>query len=167
MAAQEKLISLVNRIGEIATGVQSKLTWFLGLGVVATLALAWKFYSVDSALWWNIVKCGFVSLPALIWGFVWLVLNQLSEAPALVAELASADDGVFSNLDELSIREPNGLRGVFSTLAAFQREDGLEVVFETIGGVSLIANPLFAIVAFIAMVILGMLILIAPLVLLF
>jgi len=160
-------MSLITRVGEIATSLQSKLTWFLGIGVVATLMLAWEIYSSDSALWWNVLKCGLVSLPALIWVFVWLVLNQLREAPALVAELTSDDDGVFNNLQELSVRKPSGLRGLFSTLAAFQREDGFEIVFETIGGLSLIANPLFAIVAFISMAALGMLILIAPLILLF
>jgi len=162
----EKLTTVVGRIGEIAAGVQSKLRWFLAIGFIATLILLWQAYTPDGALWWNITKCGLISMPVLILGFVWSVLNQLREAPSLVAELTSDDKGLFANFDELSIREPNGLRGVFSTVAAFRREDGLSVVFDTIGGISLIANPVFALLAFIAMGLLLMLILIAPLALL-
>lgn len=167
MTVGDKQASLLNRIAKIAASLQSKLTWFLRLGGLATLILVWEVYSHDAPIWWNVMKCGFVSLPALVWGFVWLVLNQLREAPALVSELAADDDGVFANLDELSLRQANGLRGLFNTLAAFRREDGFEVVFETISGVSLIANPLFAIVAIVAMGVLALLIFIAPLLLLF
>lgn len=166
-STKEKVIALVNRIGEIASKLLAKITWFVVAGLIASVGLAWELYSSDSALWWNIIKCGFVALPALIWAFVWFVLSQLRDAPELVANLAQDEDGVFSNLDEFSIKEPNGLRGVFSTLSAFSKEDGLSVIFDTIGGITLIANPVFAIIAFVAMAILFLLILIAPFVLLF
>lgn len=165
--AKARVVSLVSRIGEIAEGALAKITWFVVVGVLASGGIAWKLYSPDSALWWNLIKCSFVLLPALIWALVWFVLSQLRAAPELVAELAEDDDGLFSNLDKFSLQEPNGLRGVASTLNEFRKEDGLSVIFDTIGGITLIANPLFAMLALLAMVVLFLLILIAPFVLLF
>lgn len=166
-SARARVVSLVNRIGEIAEGALAKITWFVVIGVLASGGIAWKLYSADSALWWNLIKCGLVLLPALIWALVWFVLSQLRAAPALVADLAQDDDGLLSNFDKFSLQEPNGLRGVASTLNEFRKEEGLSVIFDTIGGIALIANPLFAVVALLAMVGLFSLILIAPFVLLF
>ena len=166
LTAKARVVSLVSRIGEIAEGALAKITWFVVVGVLASGGIAWKLYSPDSALWWNLIKCSFVLLPALIWALVWFVLSQLRAAPELVAELAEDDDGLFSNLDKFSLQEPNGLRGVASTLKEFRKEDGLSVIFDTIGGITLIANPLFAMLALLAMVVLFLLILIAPFVLL-
>jgi len=166
-SAKARVIALVSRIGEIAEGALAKITWFVIAGLVASAGLGWKLYSADSALWWNIVKCTLVILPALIWALVWFVLSQLRDAPKLVASLAEDDDGVFSNLDQFSLKEPSGLRGVASSLNEFRKEDGLSVIFDTVGGITLIANPLFVLVAFLAMIILFLLILIAPIVLLF
>ena len=166
MTAIQQLTLVVNKIGDIANGLQSKLSYFIGIGLLASSALAWKLFSLESALWWNIIKCGVVLLPAVIWVIVWLVLNQLRDAPNLVAELASDENGVLANLNDFSLKEPNGLRGVFSTIREFRNEDGLEVVFDTVSGVALIANPLFAVLAFLSMAVLSLLIVITPFVLL-
>lgn len=167
MSAIEQLTGVINKIGEIANGVQRKISYFVALSLVASSALAWHFFSLESAVWWNALKCGVVLLPALIWVIVWFVLDQLREAPNLVAELRQDENGVLANLTDFSLKEPEGLRGVFSTIKEFRKEEGFEVIFDTISGVALIANPLFAILAFVSMVVLGMLILITPFVLLF
>ncbi len=167
MSAIEQLTGVINKIGEIANGVQRKISYFVAFGLVASSALAWNLFSQESAVWWNALKCGVVLLPALIWVIVWFVLDQLREAPNLVAELRQDENGVLANLTDFSLKEPEGLRGVFSTIKEFRKEEGFEVVFDTISGVALIANPLFAILALLSMVVLGMLILITPFVLLF
>jgi len=148
MNAKEQLTRVVDKIGDIANGLQSKLRCFVVVGLAASLALAWKVFSFDSTVWWNLLKCGAVLLPSLIWVLVWFVLNQLRDAPTLVSELAADENGVLANLNEFSLKEPNGLRGVFSTVRAFRKEDGLEVIFDAVSGVALIANPLFAVLAF-------------------
>lgn len=166
MQAIERLVQVVDKIGDIANALQSKLRYFVVVGGCASLALAWKVFSSESAVWWNVLKCGSVLMPAMVWVIVWVVLNQLREAPNLVAELASDENGVLASLTEFSIEEPKGLHGVFSTIRAFRKDDGLDVVFDTISGVALIANPLFAALAFLSMAVLSVLILITPLILL-
>ena len=167
MSSVERLTLVVNKIGEIANGLQRKLSYFVVLGLVASLALAWKAFTPESVFWWNALKCGVLLLPSLVWVIVWFVLDQLREAPNLVAELSHDENGVLANLGDFSLKEPEGLRGVFSTIKEFRKEEGFEVVFDTISGVALIANPLFAILAFLSMAVLMVLILITPFVLLF
>lgn len=167
MASRVDILSLLDRIAGIAGSLKTKLVYLLGAGTVATFYLAWQLYSAESALWWNILKCSLVILPTLVWAFIWSVLAQLQDAPSLVAKLVEDDQGVFSNIESLSLREPSGLTGVFSTLRAFRRDDGFSVVFETIGGVGLLANPLFAFIAFATLALLFLLILVALLVLIF
>ena len=161
MSAAETLIKVVDRVAEIAAGVKRKLGYFVFVGVVASGFLSWLVYSAEAELWWNGLKAALIFIPAVVWMFIWSVLNQLQDAPVLVSQLVADDEGLFSNFDELSLSEPNGLSGVFSTLRAFRKEDGLEVVFDTLGGVTLLANPLFAIFAFANWVILFMLTMVA------
>jgi len=165
MHVAEQLKRVLDRIADIANSLQTKLAYLLGIGVIASAALAWNFFSSESALWWNVVKCGLVVFPVVVWILIWFVLNQLRDAPSLITELANDDEGVFANLGDFSVKEPDGLRGIFSTIKEFRKEDGFDVIFDTISGIALIANPLFAILAFLSMVLLLILIVITPFVL--
>jgi hypothetical protein len=157
----------VNRIGEVADGLASKVKWFALIGLAASAGLAIKLYSAESALWWNVIKCGVVSLPALIWLFVWFVLEQLREGPDKLAELSQGGaDELYQQL-KTSVSEPSGLRGLYSTVKALRQADGVGAIFDTIGGIGLMVNPLFALLALIAMLLLILMMLIAPLVWLF
>lgn len=167
MSAIDTVYRVVERVADIAGSVKRKLSYFVIVGLAATVYLAWLVYSPDSSLGWNVFKWGVLAIPALVWAFVWSVLAQLQEAPALVSQLVEDDDGVFSNLESLSLSEPKGLSGVFSTLREFRQEDGLSTVFETLSGIGFLANPLFAIFAFAALAILFTFILIALAILIF
>ena len=167
MSAADTIIRTVNRVAVIAGSIKRKLAYFVFAGMLACGFLAWSVYSSESALWWNVVKCTLLLLPALVWAFIWSVLAQLQEAPVLVSQMVENDNGLFNNLEHLSLREPNGLSGVFSTLREFRQEDGLSVVFDTLGGVSLLSNPLFAIFAFANWAILFTLMVVALMVLIF
>jgi hypothetical protein len=111
--------------------------------------LAWQAYSADSALWWNITKCSLISLPALLWGFVWTVLRQLREAPTLAASLVARDDGVMSRFSDSDLPDKSGISGLFNTLKAFREESGVWIVLDTIGNVTLLGNPLFIALCFV------------------
>ena len=158
---------MVDRIAAIARGTERKISYLVAGGFAASLYLAWELYSVDSALWWNAIKCGLVLLPALIWVFVWFVLRQLGDAPEAVSRMATAEDGLVANVKMLTEERPKGLRGVFRTLRVIQQEEAFSVVFDTIGGITLLANPIFALVAFIAAAILLLLFIIAVLLIVF
>lgn len=161
MSALDTVSKVVDQVAEIAAGIKRKLSYFVLLGLVATGYLGWLVYSPESATWWNVFKCSVLAMPALIWAFIWSVLAQLQQAPALVSQLVDDDDGLFANLEHLSLSEPQGLSGVFNTLREFKQEDGLSVVFETLSGVGLLANPLFAILAFAASTVLFIFILVS------
>lgn len=165
MPLQQEIIELVQRVADIAGATQRSVSYLVFAGLLASAGLAWELYTPGGLLWWNIVKCGLILLPAIVWLFVWLVLNQLQEAPNLVAELAQQEEGMLNNLHNLSFSQPNGLKGVFTTLREFRKEDGLSIIFDTIGGISLLANPLFALMAFISAALLVLLIIAAPLIL--
>jgi len=162
----QELTELLQRVSELAASAQRKIGYLIVVGLAASAYLAWRLFDAESAVWWNAIKCGAVMLPALLWCFVWTVLNQLQEAPELVAKLSDPQDGVLTNLDSLSLKKPEGLRSLFSTLRRFRQEEGFEVVFETISGITLLANPVFAATAFVCVALLMLFIIVAPLVLL-
>lgn len=167
MAIQSEVIEFLERLANVANGVQRKLSWLIGLGLVSSAVLAWQAYGLDSATWWNVVKCGLIMLPSLVWALVWNILGQLKEAPELAGTLASRDDSLFQNIQKSSFSDAISVRSIFSTLRAFRQEEGLGVVLDTIGNVTLLANPLFAIFAFIMMTIMIIFIVISPIILLF
>jgi hypothetical protein len=167
MSANEELFRVVNKIGEVANAIEVKIRYFVMLGIVASSALSWTVFSVESAVWWNVLKVSMISMPALIWLLIWYVLGQLREAPELLAQLMHDEGGDLANINSFSVKEPDGLRGLLSAVREFQREDGLEIVFDTISGVTLISNPFFVLLGFLSMAALSILILIAPLLLLF
>jgi hypothetical protein len=166
LSSLDKLLAVAERIGSIADSTQRKCRYFVLIGAVASAVLAFYAFSIDSLWWWNALKMGVLLLPAIIWCVVLLVLNQLKEAPELISQLVNDDSGLVENIHNFSLKEPDGLRGLFSTVKAFKQEEGFEVVFDTISGIGLIINPFFAFLAFLAMTILFLFILIAPFVLL-
>ena len=166
MQTSRELGRVADKLGSIANALQVKLFYFFGFGLIASLALAWKVFSVESALWWNLLKCGLILMPVLICLAVWFGLSQLREAQNLIAQLLDDENRELANITDFNVKEPTGLRGVFTAIRAFREHQGLERVFDTLSGVALIANPLFVILAFLSMAMLSILILVAPFILL-
>ena len=141
--AQKQAIDVVKRMAAIAGSTQNGLSYVLGVGGLATLYLMWVFYSAQSELWINITKCVLLVWPVLVLGFTWAVLGQLSEVPESVAKLNQDTRTAYAGMKEVKLREPKGLRGLFSVLNSFRREDSYSVIFDTVGGISLLLNPFF------------------------
>ncbi|NND00910.1 MAG: hypothetical protein HKN85_12080 [Gammaproteobacteria bacterium] len=163
---QNEITEFLEGVAAVAGSTQRKLGWLVGAGLVASASLAWQAYSSDSNLWWNVTKCLLIMLPSLVWCFVWSVLGQLREAPALAATMARREDGLFANFQHSRLQDKGGIQSVFRILRAFREEEGLGVVLDTIGSVTLLGNPFFAAFAFIMVAILIFFIMIAPLLLL-
>ena len=166
MSIQSELCEFLEGVADVAEGVKRKLGWFLLIGLIDSGALALQAYSSSSALWWNVVKCGLVMLPSLMIAIIWNALGQLQEAPQLAASLASRDDGLIGTLQSSGLSSKSGVVGLFGTLRAFRKEEGLGVVLDTVGNVTLLANPLIALLSFLMIVVLILMIMIAPLLLL-
>ena len=166
MPIQAEIVEIFDRLAALGASLQRKLSWLLGFAMSASVYLAWAAYSQHSYLWWNIAKCMIILLPVLIWWVIWAILGQLREAPELASALANEQNGLLTNLQTARLSDKSGVRGLFSTLNAFRQHEGLNVVLDTVGSVGLLVNPLFAILAFIMLVILFIFILITPILLL-
>lgn len=167
MSASKQVEVVAQGIGSIADSLHRNLRYFVLLGALACALLAFTAFDIDSSWWWNALKVMVIMIPALIWLLVLMVLKQLVETPELVSQSLHSEDGFIQNLKNGSIEKPSGLRGLYSSVRAFQQEEGFEAVFDSISGIGLIINPLFAFIAFLAMAVLFLFILIAPFVLLF
>lgn len=167
MAEQNDILESFERIASIAKGAQRWIFYLLIFGLLVSAYLAWSAYSQESAVWWNIVKCGLILLPALVWCFIYSVLTELREAPQTVASLVHGEDSLFGNFSEFSVSKPKSLLGVFSIVRAFRRQQGLGVLFEAISGIALIANPFFAFMALLSWFVLVCFVFIIPFVLIF
>lgn len=141
--AQQQAVSVIKKVSSIAGATQKGLSYVLGVGGLATAYLVWLWYSPQSDLWVNIFKCALLTWPALVLGFAWTVLGQLSEVPESAAKLNQDTRTAYAGIKEVKLREPKGLRGMFSVLNSFRREGSLGVVFDTVGGISLLLNPFF------------------------
>ena len=165
MDARSDVVKVFEQIANVASSAQRKLSYLLSVGLAATAYLSYEWLSAASPLWWNILKLVIITTPIIIWWFVWSVLGDLKQAPACVANLASGNSDLIPELK--SIKKPSSIRGVFSVLRAFRREESFAGVFDVVSGIGIIANPFFAILAFIALPILLILILISVLILIF
>lgn len=167
MTAPKQVEVVAQRIGSIADSLHNKLRYFVLLGALACALLAFAAFDIDSSWWWNALKVIAFMVPALIWFLVILVLKQLIETPELVSQSLHREDGLVQSMKSGSLQKPSGLRGLYSSVRAFQQEEGFEAVFDSISGIGLIINPFFAFIAFFALAVLFLFILIAPFVLLF
>jgi len=165
MRARSDIIDFFEQIANVAQRAQRKVSYLLGAGLLATTYLGFELVSVTSPLWLNILKILLISVPVLIWLLVWSVLGGLAQAPAAVANLASGESDLIPELK--SINKPGTLRGLFSAIRAFRRDEGFSILFDAVSGIGIIANPLFAILAFIALPLLLVLVLVAMIVLIF
>lgn len=163
----DDIADFLRKLAVFAAAVQRRLGWFLLLGLLASTVVAWWLFTVESAWWWNAIKCGLALLPILLWGFIWMLLNQLQEAPELAATLASRQDFSMINLRaRLSDQKP-GLWALFSTIREMRDSEVYESISDAVGSIVLLANPLFMIIAFAMLVILFLLVLVVPLALIF
>lgn len=155
--AQERIVKLVNGVARVAGATQKGLGYFLIVGACATLYCVLLSYSAESATWLNILKGVLISWPVLLLGFLWMVLGDLRDAPESVSKLNQDSKTALTGLKEVKIQEPKGLRGMFSVLNQFRREGSLGDVFDTVGSITLIVNPLFLFLAFLSFVVLFLL----------
>ena len=171
MSSKSNILSVAISIAEFADRAQNRLRWFVLVGGIACVALAITVFNPESTWWWNAFKVGVLMLPALIWVVVLWAFSQLTQAPELVSELITGDEDFIESQNRFSVNSsagrPIGLRSLFSAVRAFQQEEGFETVFDAISGISLIVNPFFALLAFLAMAVLFLFILIAPFIVLF
>lgn len=161
--ALERTVKIVKTI---AGGTQKGLSYFLIVGIVSTLYCLYLSYSSEVSHWWNAVKGIIIVAPVVLLGFVWTVLGQLREAPDNLAKLNQGTRNAYSGIKELK-NEPKGLRGLFRVLNQFRREGNLFEVFDTVGSIGLMVNPLFLFLVFLAAVILFLLNFVALLIFIF
>lgn len=167
MIALTETTEVLQSAASIAERLTRKVSVFAVIGLIASGALAWGFYSPESSLIWNIIKCALVLLPALVICFIWRVLNQFSQAPEIVSKLSQEEGGLAQKIQTARLSKPNGIRGLIGTLRTIRDTEGLSDIVDVIGGIAILANPFFIIISFISMIILFLLILIAPFVLIF
>jgi len=165
--SQEQLVSVVKKTALIAGKTQSLLGYILGVGGLASVYLVYCLYSQESAYWFNAFKGFLVMSPVLVLGFFWTILGQLHDAPESLKKLNQDTRTAYSGIKQVKLREPKGLRGMFWVLNAFRREGSLGDVFDTVGSISLLVNPLFLFVLCIALVLLILLSFTALLIVLF
>ena len=167
MPVRANITELFENVAKVAENVQRKLSYLLVFGVFATAYLGYELVSASMPLWWNIVKVVLVALPLLIWFFVWMVLGDLVQAPGTIAELASNESDLVPKLKSLNENRPKNLTGMFSAIRTLHDDEDLGVLFSSVASISIIANPLFAILAFIALPILLLVVLVAFIFLIF
>ena len=148
----EDLLDLLNewvqQVAVVATKLEFMVTAVLLIGACSVAAIGSKLYTPDGLLWWNIIKIGVFVLPLLIWFVFWTVIRQLVDGPQEMAEIATDDDNVigstFEQMREISFKEPKGVFSLLRSVRQLRKTDGLEMVFDTVSGIALLANPIFA-----------------------
>lgn len=149
-------------IARLAGNLNRKLSIFALVGLIASGYIVCLIYSSEMNLVWNFMICGLVLLPISIIVIVWRTLANLSDAPSHLSTLFNKNRRITSTLK--SVREnPKNIRGLISTIRIIRNQEGLEESFSSIGGVTLLINPLFLLITFLSIVTVSILIILAPL----
>ena len=143
---------MFEKIGSVAEGMRRKLGYFLLLGLAASIYIAFLAYSVDSFMWWNLIKCVAIMLPSSVLTCIWVILGQVRQAPEVASNLLDDRSEILQGLTELEISNVTSLTGAYGTLKTLRHQEGLEDVMEAISGVGLLINPLFALLAILSFI---------------
>ena len=158
----DEIVDFLARLASFAETVQRRLGWFLVIAFVLSTLLAIQVFSSQSSIWWNVAKCGAVMLPIAIWGLVWVLLSQIKATPEVISSLAADQDFSLSGLRALAAEPKTGLISLFGTVRELRNNDAFESVTDAIGSVTLLANPLFMILAFAMLAVLVLILLVSP-----
>ena len=169
MGLLQKIKEPLQSAAEVADKVKRVVFYFALIGLIASVLIAAQLFSFESSWFWNLIKCGIVLMPVLVISFIWFILNNFSQAPELVSALIEQDAAVSSidSKDSKDIEKPKGLKGLIGMAKKLRDEDGLGVITDTVSGITILANPLFLLIAFICILLVLLLIVISPLILLF
>lgn len=158
----------VQQVAVVATKLEFMVTTVLLIAACSVAAIGFKLYTPDGLLWWNIVKIGVFVLPLLVWFVFWTVIRQLVDAPQEMAEIATYDDNAIGSalvqMREVSFKEPKGVFSLLSSVRQLRKTDGLEMVFDTVSGIALLANPVFALAVVVSLLASIGLMLLAPII---
>ncbi len=150
MFAADYIVSIFQGISSIADRVRTRIQYVLIVALMAGLYIAFRAYDGESIWWWNTIKCIVPLLPVIVWLFVWSALRQIGQAPEVARELISERGDILRSFSKLNIEQVNSVRGAYTTLKSFREHEGLEEVMETISGIGLLINPIFALLSVLA-----------------
>lgn len=138
----------VDDVAQVAQKLESFVGWVLLLGVVCLISIGIKFYSPDAQSWWTFVSVGVLALPVLVWFIFWRIIKQLVDAPGEMADLAKDENSPLGSamlgLRSGSYKKPKGIFSLLGSVRELRKTDGFDAVFDTVSGIALLANPLFA-----------------------
>jgi hypothetical protein len=164
----ELLGDWVQQVADVATKLEFMVTAVLLMGVCSVAAIGFKLYTPEGLLWWNIIKISVFALPLLIWFVFWTVIRQLADAPQEMAEIATGKDNAigstFAQMREVSFKEPKGVFSLLTSVRQLRKTNGLEMVFDTVSGIALLANPIFALAVVLSLLASIGLMLLAPII---
>ena len=145
----------IERLAGVAEHIESFVFYMFLLSLGAFSALAWYWVNPHGALWINGAIALILALPVLFCCLFWRIIVQLVDAPDEISDLMQDDSnvigGTLQQFSELSIKEPKGLLSMFASVRQMRKAEGLDVLFETVSGITLLANPLFAILVLLSM----------------
>ena len=163
-----EFIQTFDKAAAIAQAIKGKIVWFVLLGLLASAYLSYLLYTPESEFWWNICKAVLVFLPVLIWLLLIYLLTQIQQVPELVKVLSYQKDNAMSVVQDFVGGEKGfKFRNLFSLIRSVESQDGFDEVMEATAGITLLVNPFFMLLTFIAGVLIFALILVAILILLF
>ena len=164
----ELLGQWVQQVAALASKLEFMVTTVLAIGFCSVVAIGFKLYTPEGLLWWNIVKIGIFAIPLLIWFVFWSVIRQLVDAPQEMAEIATDDNNAigstFAQMRAVSFKEPKGVFSLLSSARQLRKSGGFEMVFETVSGIALLANPVFALAVVLSLLASIGLMLLAPII---
>lgn len=161
---------LFQTVGSIAAGLKNSIFYVLIGGAGAAFFLAWQWIDFSTTYLWIILKATPLLLPLALWGLLYMVVAELADLPNR-AKIAKKDGGaVVQRLkgNKSEVKNTSGFFGKLKNLFRVLRSAGnLAAIIDAVGGVVLIANPIFALLIFISGLVLVLLMLTAMLVLIF
>ena len=157
-------------MGSIAEGLKNSIFYVFAGGASATLFLAWQWIDFSTSIFWVVVKVLPFIIPLTLWGFLLMVISDLAELPSRTKTAKHDGNAVVQRLkgNKPKNEQPSGFFGRLKKLFRMLRSAGnLAAIVEAVAGVIVIANPIFALLAFISGLALTLLMLISILILIF
>jgi len=106
-----KLQNIASKIANIATGLETKVFYFLSVATLSTILVTWQWLDFSPIGFVLILKIVLLALPALCWFLFWLLIKELTGLPEQVSELKNlgqASINTIANIRQGTAKKKSG-----------------------------------------------------------
>ena len=139
-----KLQNIASKIANIATGLETKVFYFLSVATLSTILVTWQWLDFSPIGFVLILKTVLLALPVLCWFLFWLLIKELTGLPEQVSELKNLGQtsiNTIANIRQGTAKKKSIFGHLFQLISTLREPEILETLLLCSKGAGWLINP--------------------------